>query len=139
MFGRQTLPPVLPPPPLAPDSGPQQLHSEDETYLAQLVADLGDGKRRDEIAGADVLGKLDGLWKSSHERLAIEWAEKLLGVPEIATDRTAPLRAWLAERYEQRGELDAALPHLEQLVATDRYALRAHYLLAEHARRREDH
>jgi len=138
MFGGKTQPPVLPPP-LPPDSGPQQLHSEDETYLAQLVADLGDGKRRDEIARPDVLAKLDGLWKSGHERLAIEWAEKLLGVPEIPTDNTAPLRALLAERYEQRGELDAALPHLEQLVGNERYALRAHYLLAEHARRREDH
>ncbi|HEY1812032.1 MAG TPA: protein kinase [Kofleriaceae bacterium] len=136
MFGRQTEPPVLPPP---TDNGPQQLHSEDEVFLAQLVADLGDGKRRDEIGSPDVLGKLDGLWKSGHERLAIEWAEKLLGVPEVPADRTAPLRAALVERYEQRGELAAALPHLEQLVGNDHYALRAHYLLAEHARRREDH
>ena len=138
IFGQSTQPPVLPPP-LPHDSGPQQLHSEDETYLAQLVADLGDGKRRGEIASPEVLAKLDGLWKSGHERLAIEWTEKLLGVPEIAADGIAPLRAALVERYEQRGELDAALPHLELLAGNERYALRAHYLLAEHARRREDH
>ena len=137
MFGRQTEPPALPLP--APIDGPQQLHSEDETYLAQLVVDLGDGKRRDELDSVEVLAKLEGLWKSGHERLAIEWTEKLLGVPEVPAERTAPLRAVLAERYEQRGELDAALPHLEALVGNEPYALRAHYLLAEHARRREDH
>src|SRR5439155_8733007 len=47
--------------------------------------------------------------------------------------------AILVERYDQRGELETALPHLELLAASDAYALRAHYLLAEHARRRQDH
>jgi hypothetical protein len=138
LFGRRTEPPVLPPP-VPVDTGPEQLHSEDETYLAQLVVDLGDGKRRGEAGGSDVLGKLDGMWKSGHERLAIEWAEKLLGVPELEPDAIAPVRAWLVERYEQRGELETALAHLELLLGIERYALRAHYLLAEHARRREDH
>ena len=139
LFGGDEPAPAPALPPVSDDGGPQHLHSEDETYLAQLVADLGDGKRRGEAGGADVRAKLDGLWKSGHERLAIEWAEKLLGVPEVPPEHTAPLRAWLAERYEQRGELAAALPHLSELVGLDAYALRAHYLLAEHARRREDH
>jgi serine/threonine-protein kinase len=139
LFGRQTQPPVLPPPVPAPTVQPQTLGSEDEVFLAQLVQDLGDGKRRDEVGSADVLAKLDGLWLSGHERLAIEWMEKLLGVPEVPADRAAPVRAKLTERYEQRGELDAALVHLELLVGDETYALRAHYLLAEHARRREDH
>ena len=39
--------------------------------------------------------------------------EKLLSVPEVPDGGTAPLRAMLVERYEQRGELDTALPHLE--------------------------
>ncbi|HEY1552611.1 MAG TPA: protein kinase, partial [Kofleriaceae bacterium] len=138
LFGRRTEPPVLPPP-VPVDPGPERLHSEDETYLAQLVVDLGDGKRRGEAGGTVVLGKLDGMWKSGHERLAIEWAEKLLGVPELEPDVIAPVRAWLVERYEQRGELETALAHLELLLGIDRHALRAHYLLAEHARRREDH
>jgi tetratricopeptide (TPR) repeat protein len=139
LFGRQTEPPALPMPPVPIDTGPQQLHSEDETYLAQLVVDLGDGKRRDQAGSSDVLAKLDGLWKSGHERLAIEWAEKLLGVPELDVAGVAPVRAWLVERYEQRGELASALAHLDDLLGIERYALRAHYLLAEHARRREDH
>jgi hypothetical protein len=135
MFGRETEPPAIAPP--APE--PQHLSSEEEVFLAQLVQDLGDGKRRDEIHSADVLGKLEGLWKSGHERLAIEWTEKLLSVPGVAPIHTATLRATLVERYEQRGELDTALPHLELLVAVETHALRAHYLLAEHARKRADH
>src|SRR4051812_37236123 len=121
MFGRQTEPPAI----AVPAAEPQHLGSEEEVFLAQLVQDLGDGKRREEIASQDVLAKLDGLWKSGHERLAIEWTEKLLSVPGIGAagrsesgplnagaDQTAPLRASLVERYEQRGELDSALPHL---------------------------
>jgi hypothetical protein len=135
LFGGQTEPPAI----VAPALEPQHLGSEDEVFLAQLVQDLGDGKRRDEVSSPDVLRRLDGLWKSGHERLAIEWTEKLLGVPGIAPEQTAPLRATLVEHYDQRGELDTAVPHLELLVASEPHALRAHYLLAEHARKKADH
>ena len=86
-----------------------------------------------------MLAKIEGLWKSGHERLAIEWTEKLLNIPEVPGAKTAPLRATLVERYEQRGELDTAFAHLEALVTEEPYALRAHYLLAEHARKKADH
>jgi len=136
LFGKKPEPPPLPAPPV-PE--PQHLGSEDENFLATLVADLATGKRRDEIASPDVLRRIDGIWTSGHERLAIEWMEKLLGIPEVPAAATAPLRAALVERYEQRGELDTALAHLEGLTADEPHALRAHYLLAEHARRRGDH
>ncbi len=135
LIGRKTEAPAIP----APAPQPQHLGSEDEVFLAKLVDDLADGKRRDEVGGADVLQKIDGVWTSGHERLAIEWMEKLLSVPEVAASVTAPLRAVLVERYEQRGELDTASRHLERLAAEEPYALRAHYLLAEHARKRGDH
>ncbi len=135
LFGKQTRPPAIP----APSPEPQHLGSAEEVFLAQLVNDLGDGKRRDEVGSSDVLAKLDGLWKAGHERLAIEWTEKLLNVPEVPQAQAAPLRAQLVERYDQRGELDAAVPHLEKLVGEERFALRAHYLLAEHARKKADH
>jgi hypothetical protein len=122
LFGKQTQPPAI----LAPAPEPQHLGSEEEVFLAQLVQDLGDGRRRDEVDSADVLAKIEGLWKSGHERLAIEWTEKLLNIPEIPAAKTAPLRAGLVERYEQRGELDTAFPHLEQLANEELYALRAH-------------
>jgi hypothetical protein len=135
LFGKQTQPPIV----AAPAPEPVHLGSEEETFLAQLVQDLGDGKRRDELSSPDVLAKIDGLWKSGHERLAIEWTEKLLNVPEVPADKTAALRAALVERYEQRGELDTAFRHLELLVTQEPFALRAHYLLAEHARKKADH
>ncbi|MDQ3370848.1 MAG: protein kinase [Myxococcota bacterium] len=138
VFGRggAVEPPALPRR-AAPE--PQHLGSEDEAFLAQLVSDLADGKRRGEVGSPDVLKRVDGVWGSGHERLAIEWMEKLLSVPEVPAETTAPLRASLVERYEQRGELDSALVHLEQLTSEDAYSLRAHYLLAEHARKRGDH
>lgn len=135
LFGGKPLPPP-PEPPALPE--PRHLGSEDEAFLATLVDALAAGKRRDEVGAPDTLKRIDGVWSSGHERLAIEWMEKLLGVPEVPVTGTAPLRAALVERYEQRGELDTAEPHLEQLVAAAPYALRAHYLLAEHARRRGD-
>jgi tetratricopeptide (TPR) repeat protein len=135
MFGRKTEPPVI----ALPSPEPVRLGSEDEVFLAQLVHDLAEGKRREEVGAADTLAKLDGLWKSGHELLAIEWMEKLLSVPEVPLTAVSPLRGILVERYEQRGELDTAIKHLEVLVGDDAYALRAHYLLAEHARRRGDH
>src|SRR5262245_52574392 len=101
-------PEPLPPMP-APTTEPQHLGSEDEAFLAQLVHDLGDGKRRDEIGGPEVMKRIDAVWTSGHERLAIEWMEKLLGVPEVPAASTVRLRASLVERYEQRGELDTAL------------------------------
>src|SRR5688572_25899716 len=94
LFGRQTQPPAI----TAPAPEPQHLSSEEEVFLAQLVQDLGDGKRREEVSSADVLAKLDGLWKSGHERLCIEWTEKLLSVPGLVHDHTAVLRAALVER-----------------------------------------
>jgi tetratricopeptide (TPR) repeat protein len=135
LFGRRPEPPAIAPP--APE--PKHLGSEDETFLAQLVGDLANGKRRDEVGSSEVLRRIDAVWTSGHERLAIEWMEKLLSIPEIPTATTAPLRAALVERYEQRGELETAIPHLESLIVEEPYALRAHYLLAEHARRRGDH
>jgi eukaryotic-like serine/threonine-protein kinase len=135
LFARETEPPAI----TAPAPEPQQLGSEDEVFLAQLVQDLGDGKRRDQVGSPEVLAHLDALWTAGHERLAIEWLEKLLGVPDVPADQQAPLRAALVERYEQRGELDQALDHLDRLIHEEPHALRAHYLLAEHARKREDH
>src|SRR6188474_2004872 len=105
MFGRPAPPVEL----AQPVPEPQHLVSADEVFLAKLVTDLAEGKRRGDIASPEVLQHLDGMWESGHERLAIEWTEKLLSVPEIAAAAVAGLRAKLVERYEQRGELDSAL------------------------------
>ena len=91
LFGKPPVPPSLP----APTVEPQHLGSADEVFLAKLVADLAEGKRRDQIGDAQVVHHLDGLWTSGHERLAIEWMEKLLSVPEVPVAATAALRAVL--------------------------------------------
>ena len=66
-----------------PAAEPQHLGSEEETFLATLVADLADGKRRDEVGNANTLKKIDGVWSSGHERLAIT------GKPPIGREKTA--------------------------------------------------
>ncbi|MEZ4363367.1 MAG: serine/threonine-protein kinase [Kofleriaceae bacterium] len=112
--------------------------SDAETFLTELVADLADGKRRDELASPTTLAKVDELWRAGNERLAIEWLEKLLSVPGVADADALALRAALVERYDQRRELEHALEHLARLAAEEAHALRAHYLLAEHFRRAGD-
>ena len=135
LLGRDPAPAAVPPPAVEP----QHLSSAEEVFLAKLVTDLAEGKRRAEIGDPEVVRCVDGLWTSGHERLAIEWMEKLLSVPEVPPAATAGLRAQLVERYEQRGELETAVPHLERLTGDDLHALRAHYLLAEYGRKRGDH
>jgi hypothetical protein len=134
LFGRRPLPATE-----ALPAEPQHLGSADEVFLAKLVAELASGRRRDQVSTPEVLDHLDNIWRSGHERLAIEWMEKLLSVPEVPAEATAPLAAALVERYEQRGELAAGLGQLDRLTGDERYALRAHYLLAEHARKHGDH
>jgi tetratricopeptide (TPR) repeat protein len=134
IFGKAPAAPAALPPP----EEPRRLGSDDERYLAELVAALGDGRRKGEVTGPDVRERLDGLWRDGHERLAIEWLEKLLGVPELPAGGLDALRALLVERYEQRGELAVARPHLERLILDEAHAVRAHYLLAEHARKQGD-
>jgi tetratricopeptide (TPR) repeat protein len=123
------------PPPLAE---PRHLGPEEETWLAGLVTDLAEGRRRDEVAGAETFAQLDALWGRGHERLALEWLVKLTTVPELPADALLALRARLVELYELRAELDEALPHLEALATSPAHACRAHFLLGEHHRRRGD-
>ena len=138
LFGR-TAPeeeaPELAPPPVVE---PVHLGPEEETWLAALVADLAEGKRRDAVAGEETFAKVDALWRRGHERLALEWLAKLLAVPGVPDAAAVALRARLVELHELRAELDEALPHLEALTASPPHALRAHFLLGEHARRRGD-
>jgi hypothetical protein len=108
LIGRKPTPPPIP----QPAAEPQHLGSADEAFLAKLVSELANGKRRDEIGAAEVVHHIDGLWSSGHEWLAIEWMEKLLSVPEVPEVAAVPLCAVLVERYEQRGELDTAFYHL---------------------------
>ncbi len=134
LFGKKKLPAPAP----EPQPEPAVLRNEDDTWLEQLVVACGDGKRLDELAGADTLAHVDNLWASGHERLATEWLEKLLAVPDAAEEAVATLRAKLVERLDQRRELERGLVHLEALTTSAPHAVRAHYLLAEHHRKQGD-
>ncbi len=117
---------------------PVRQGSEAEQFLATLVADLAEGRRREQVAGVEVQSQLDELWRAGNERLAIEWMEKLIAVPGVGAAEILILRARLVERYDQRRELELAIVHLTALTGEIDHALRAHYLLAEHYRRTGD-
>ena len=55
---------------------------EDDAWLETLTTACGDGRRLDELAAVDTLAHLDALWQRGHERLATEWMEKLIAVPD---------------------------------------------------------
>ena len=133
LFGRRR-----PAPSTAPPAEPAVLRDEDDTWLEQLVVAIGDGKRLGELASAETLGHVDGLWQAGHERLATEWLDKLIAIPEAEPAAVATLRAALVERLDQRRELERGLDHLEALTGSEAHATRAHYLLAEHHRARGD-
>ncbi len=133
LFGRPELHPPEPPP-----VEPVRLGNEAEMFLVALVADLAEGHRREQVAGAEVQARLDELWRAGNERLAIEWLEKLISVPGLAAADLVRLRAQVVERYDQRRELELALAHLTLLAEHDAHAVRAHYLFAEHYQRTGD-
>lgn len=117
---------------------PTHLADADEIFLQALIVDVAAGRRRDQLSSDEVILHLNAMWTRGHERLTIEWIEKLLSVPEVDHDATLRLRAELIERYDQRREIELGLHHAELLTGYPTYALRAHVLLAEHALHRGD-
>jgi len=114
------------------------LRDEDDTWLEHLTASLGEGRRLDELGAIDTLAHIDGLWQRGHERLATEWLEKLIVIPDAPADAITTLRVRLVDRLEARHELERGLEHLRALAVVDGHALRANYLLAEHHRQQGD-
>ncbi|HPH66407.1 MAG TPA: protein kinase [Kofleriaceae bacterium] len=129
---------LLAAPPSPSEPQPTHLADADEVYLQALIADVAAGRRRDQLNGNEVIEHIDALWARGHERLAIEWIEKLLSVPEVDPALTMRLRASVVERYDQRRDIELGLAHAEVLLGDPKYALRAHVLLAEYALHRGD-
>ncbi|RMH41429.1 MAG: serine/threonine protein kinase [Deltaproteobacteria bacterium] len=121
--------------PAAPATPPPAPVHEADAWLSELVAAAADGRRRDEIGGDAFWDAVDRLRASGHERLAIQWLDKLLAAQATPDTARTALRARLAEWLVDRGDTAAAVPHLEQLARDDAHAARAHYLLGEHYRR----
>lgn len=117
---------------------PTHLANADEVFLQALIVDVAAGRRREQLSSDEVLAHLHAMWARGHERLTIEWIEKLLSIPEVEPQATLRLRAELIERYDQRREVEVGLHHAQLLTGYPTYALRAHVLLAEHALHRGD-
>lgn len=111
---------------------------DDELWLDLLIRDVSEGKRAWMIGEKEFWEHVDALWRQGHERLAAEWLEKFLAAPGTPDEARLPLRLRLIEMYDQLGDLAAAVPHLEVASELEEHAVRAHYLLAEHYRRRGD-
>ncbi len=117
---------------------PALLGVKEEVWLGQLAEDAAEGRRLDAVAGDEFMEHIDSLWRSAHERLALQWMTKFLAMPSVVGERADALRLRLVDLCDRRGQLGEALVHLEALTAVDGHAARAHFLLAEHFRRTGD-
>jgi len=109
---------------------------KEEAWLADAVTAAAAGTP---VVAAELWPRLQALVSDGHERLAIEWLDKLSRAHEAVAPELAAELAWRAcERRADRGELREALPVLETLAASAPYAARASFLLADHHRREGD-
>jgi len=121
----------------APRAEPAVLRSQqNEQWLATLVADAADGHRVDEIGGDEFWQHVATMWRGGHEKLALEWLAKFIAAASTPEEAVPLLRARLVEMLEERGDLEPGLEHLEALLSHPDHATRAHFLFAEHYRRR---
>jgi hypothetical protein len=133
--GRRALGPA----PGAPTGGePALLGPRAEAWLGALAEAAADRERLDQIAGEEFFRHVDSLSDDGHERAALQWLRKFIDHPQTSAAARTALRLRLVELSERRGDLGDALPDLAVLAALEPHAARAHYLLAEHHRRRGD-
>ena len=117
---------------------PALLGVKEELWLGQLAEDVAEGRRLDAVAADEFMQHVDSLWRSGHERLALQWMSKFVAMPAVTGERAIAVRVRLVDLCDRRGELADALPHLEALIAAPAHAARAHFLMAEHLRRSGD-
>ncbi len=118
---------LKPPAPPLPEPEPQA--PNDETWLRNLLARLGDGDKPAEafVGNAEFWAAMARLLAAGRERTAID----LLGRFAAARPKDLTLAARLAELLCDRREDLAARPFLERLLDDPEYELRAHFLLGE--------
>ncbi len=133
------------------------LRSEEEVWLETLIIDVGERRRLSEVASEEFWQRIERIWARGEERLVTDWLHKFLATPATPESRRTPLRVRLIEFLDQRGDLPAAVPHLQALTraggevggrgadggaagraGADANVIRAHYLLGEHYRRQGD-
>ncbi len=114
---------------------PEPASIPQEVWLQQLMTKLTTKDGAQTIASAAFWQRIDGLWDSGHELLAIEWVAKLTSSPLVPKDKVAALQYRLVQLCKQRGDLTIAVPHLEALSVHKEHGTFAHYQLGEHFRR----
>jgi tetratricopeptide (TPR) repeat protein len=125
--------------PALPGAAPSVVsRSDEEIWLDALIADVGQGKRGNDVAGEPFWERIDALWARGQERLAIDWVSKFIAAPSTPPGKLAALRLRLVELLDQRGDLAGAVPHLQALTQEPAHATRAQFLLGEHYRRQGD-
>lgn len=119
---------------------PDELASDQahENWLDDLIAAFAEGLRSGDVASAEFWRHIEALWKRGDEVLAGQWIEKFLSVDGIDSSVALLLRLRLVEMFEERGDLQPVLPHLDELTRVPEHASDAHFKLAEHYRRRGD-
>lgn len=122
------------------DQGGKPLLQADvhQAWLESLVASVGDGTRTDEVGDESFWKHIDGMWSRGDELLASQWIEKFLALEAVSDTCKVNMRLRLVQIYEERGDLQPVLGHLEELTQQPAHAADAHYHLAEHYRRRGD-
>jgi tetratricopeptide (TPR) repeat protein len=123
-------------PAAAPESPRRSATWKEEEWLAQAVTQAAEGKA---TPPAELWPRLDALVAEGHERLAIEWLDKLARAhTQVAVDFAAELSWRAALRRADRGELREVLDVLEALATQPVHAARASFLLADFHRREGD-
>jgi tRNA A-37 threonylcarbamoyl transferase component Bud32 len=117
---------------------PALLGVKEDIWLGQLAEEVAEGRRLEAVAADEFMQHIDSLWRSGHERAALQWMSKFLSMPAVGGEYSVTLRVRLIELCERRGQLGEALVHLEALATVELHAARAHFLLAEHHRRTGD-
>ncbi|MEZ4367918.1 MAG: protein kinase [Kofleriaceae bacterium] len=139
LLGRRA---ALPTPTAPAAAEPNLLVPAEEAYLTQLAAAVAEGERAADVGGREFERAIDALWASGRERRAIEWLRKFLDARELPAAQRPPLRRRAVELLERRGELDEAVPLLEEIVDDTTPGVaditRALMLLAEHHQRQGD-
>ncbi len=112
--------------------------SRHEAWLETLMEEASEGLRSEELGQPIFWGHISALVTSGDELLASQWLQKFLTVKQLPPSVATTIRLRLVQIFEERGDLQPALDHLEILTTFTEHACKAHYLLAEHYKRRGD-
>jgi len=108
------------------------------SWLDALMADATLEERKSDIGGDEFWKHINALWNRGDELLVSQWIEKFLALDHLGHEVRTKMRLRIVTIFEERGDLEPVLKHLEVLAESSEHASDAHYHLAEYYRRRGD-